>query len=129
QLSHALQRPLRACAWGRWKLAFATSSNIARREDLYHLNRMRLGQRTTIEDFAVLNHPIFSDTPCGLTIGDDSYVGRFVQLSPQAGSIKIGSNCTIHQFCVLLGEGGITIGDDVRIAASTVIASANHVFA
>lgn len=111
------------------KLAYDTMSNISGRANLYNVNRISLANNITVEDFSVINYPVFSDRPCTLSIGERSYIGSYAHLSPQKGFIKIGSNCTIHPYCVLLGEGGITIGDDVRIATSTVIVSANHIYA
>ncbi|MBN2117167.1 MAG: acyltransferase [Anaerolineales bacterium] len=40
----------------------------------------------------------------------------------------MGKKCTINPFVVIYGHGGVTIGDDVHIAAQTVIVSANHSF-
>jgi acetyltransferase-like isoleucine patch superfamily enzyme len=82
----------------------------------------------SIDDFATINYPIFSDRGQTLHIGERTFIGRFTQLSPQAGFIHIGSDCTVHPLCMLLGEGGIDIGNDVRIAASSVIVSSNHLY-
>jgi len=42
--------------------------------------------------------------------------------------IKIGSHCTINQYCFIHGKGGVEIGDYVRIAPYVGIFSFNHVF-
>lgn len=123
------KNPKRASRLKILKLAYGTMSNISGRANLYNTNRLSLANNIAIGDFSVINYPVFSDRPCTLSIGERSYIGGSVHLSPQKGFIKIGSNCTIHPYCVLLGEGGITIGDDVRIATSTIIVSANHVYA
>lgn len=128
QLIYAQQAERRISRLRKWILAFRRMARISRRAELYHPSRLTLGNRVWIDDYAVVNHPLFGDAACSVAIGDDSFIGRFVQLAPQKGFIRIGSNCTLHPFCVLLGEGGISIGNDVRIAASTVIASANHIF-
>jgi acetyltransferase-like isoleucine patch superfamily enzyme len=44
------------------------------------------------------------------------------------GDIDIGVNCSVNPYCVLYGLGGLKIGDNVRIAAHTVIVPANHTF-
>jgi acetyltransferase-like isoleucine patch superfamily enzyme len=111
------------------QLAFRTMSHISKKAYIYNANRMLIDNYITIEEDAVLNHPLFSSgNSCTLKIGENSYIGRFVQLSPQKGFITIGSNCTIHTLCILLGEGGIAIGNYVRIAPSTVIVASNHIF-
>ena len=42
------------------------------------------------------------------------------------GDISIGDNCSLNPFAIVYGHGGVRIGDDVRIAAHTVIIPANH---
>ena len=42
------------------------------------------------------------------------------------GNIRIGSNVSVNYYSILYGHGGLTIGDDVRIAAHVVIIPANH---
>lgn len=128
QVFYKINSPKKASRWKIWKLSFDTMSNISRRAHIYHFDRLKIGKHVAVEDYVLMNFPLTSKHHCTLMIGEKSYIGWFTQLSPQNGFIKIGSNCTIHSFCVLLGEGGITIGNDVRIASSTVVVSANHVF-
>lgn len=45
-----------------------------------------------------------------------------------SGQITIGENCSFNPYCVLYGDGGITIGNDVRIATHVVFSAQNHVF-
>ncbi len=62
-----------------------------------------------------------------VTIGENSNVGPFVMLEAQpGGSITIGSGCGINAFCVIYGGGGVTIGDNTRIACHVVIVANNH---
>ena len=44
------------------------------------------------------------------------------------GAILIGDNCSVNPNSVLYGAGGLTIGNGVRIAASSTIVPANHIF-
>ena len=46
----------------------------------------------------------------------------------QHGFVKIGKNCSVNPFCMLNGAGGITIGNDVRIAPNVMISALNHLF-
>jgi acetyltransferase-like isoleucine patch superfamily enzyme len=45
------------------------------------------------------------------------------------GTIEIGDFSTVNPFSILYGQGGLHIGNGVRIAAHTVIIPANHEFA
>ncbi len=41
-------------------------------------------------------------------------------------NLRVGVRCDINDYCVILAHGGVTIGDDVMIAAGTVITSSTH---
>lgn len=61
-------------------------------------------------------------------IGENSHVRAGAMLLPSGGKIMLGKHVTINHYSVLNGEGGITIGDNVLIAAFVSIFSANHKF-
>ncbi len=63
-----------------------------------------------------------------IEIGDNSKIKNNAYLGSRTGFIKIGKKCTVNTNCILLGYGGITIGDHVRIAANTSIIAFNHNF-
>ena len=44
------------------------------------------------------------------------------------GWIEIGKNCSLNPGYVIYGHGGLKIGENVRIAANTVIETSNHRF-
>jgi acetyltransferase-like isoleucine patch superfamily enzyme len=91
-----------------------------------NLANIELGDNVTIREFALLQ--------CGnrngrIRIGDHSYVGVFAQLiTAKTGTIDIGSNCSVQDFSMVLGNGGVKIGNDTRIAAHTLLLSADHSF-
>ena len=60
-----------------------------------------------------------------LAIGDDvSFHGNaYVNWTGPKGRISIGARSHIDQFCVLYGQGGITIGSRCAIASAVVIYS------
>jgi acetyltransferase-like isoleucine patch superfamily enzyme len=66
---------------------------------------------------------------CGggtITIGKNCEIHPFSMLLTYGGDIRIGDNCSVNPFSIIYGMGGTIIGDGVRIAAHTVIVSANH---
>src|SRR3546814_523963 len=63
-----------------------------------------------------------------IRIGERVSMRSGVILDAQSGSIEIGRNVSLNDHAVLLGHGGIRIGDDVRIAAHVVMASFEHGF-
>ena len=50
-------------------------------------------------------------------------------LNANEGFIKVGSNTHIDQFCVLYGQGGLTIGSDCAIAAGVTIYTQTNQYA
>lgn len=63
-----------------------------------------------------------------VSVGSKSSIRDYVLLDARDGSITIGDNCSVNDFCVFYGHGGLTIGNDVRIATHTVIVAADHRF-
>lgn len=63
-----------------------------------------------------------------LKISNNVYLSDYVNLLPLDGNIEIGANCFIGEFCMIHGQGGLHIGDDVMIGTHTVIIPANHIF-
>jgi carbonic anhydrase/acetyltransferase-like protein (isoleucine patch superfamily) len=61
-----------------------------------------------------------------LSLGAGTVVHRGAMLLPYDGFIRLGRRCRVNPYCVLYGHGGLFIGDNVRIAAHTVIIPANH---
>lgn len=63
-----------------------------------------------------------------IRIGERAEIHRHALFMTYGGEIRIGRNCSVNPFCVLYGHGGLTVGDNVRIAAHVVIVPANHNF-
>ncbi|MBI5450846.1 MAG: acyltransferase [Gammaproteobacteria bacterium] len=65
-----------------------------------------------------------------IVIGAHSMIDSFVKIKPAGGSgdLIIGENVTINSGVVLYTGNGITIGNDVAIAANCTFAPVNHEF-
>lgn len=63
-----------------------------------------------------------------IVIGDHSWIAPYAFLMTYGGNIEIGNHCSVQSFCMLCGNGGLKIGDGVRIAPGTAIIASNHVF-
>lgn len=63
-----------------------------------------------------------------VSINENSMVDAFVKFKAAGGDgdITIGKNCYINSGCVFYIGNGITIGDDVLIAANCTLAPVNH---
>ncbi len=63
-----------------------------------------------------------------VSIGDHSSIREYTLLDARDGSIEIGAHCSVNDYCVIYGHGGVTIGDDVRMATHIVVVAADHRF-
>lgn len=89
------------------------------------LSGARIGRGTRISAGSEL-----SVWPGGtLEIGEGCVIHKGAILSTYPGGrIRLGDDCTVNPYCVIYGHGGVEIGNSVRIAAHTVMVSANHAF-
>jgi acetyltransferase-like isoleucine patch superfamily enzyme len=87
--------------------------------------KIQLGNNVVIEK----NVTLFpEDKQSFIHIGANSYLSSNCIIKTFNGWIKIGNNCTVNEFSILLGHGGLEIGNDVRIAPQVKIVAMNHVF-
>ncbi|MFK0335023.1 acyltransferase [Rhizobium sp. NPDC090275] len=61
-----------------------------------------------------------------IEIGDRLFTECGVVLDAQSGKIEIGNNVSLNDYSIVLGHGGVRIGDNTRIAAHVVIVSFEH---
>lgn len=63
-----------------------------------------------------------------IKIGEDCTILRGVILAAYGGNIELGNDVSINPYSILYGQGGLRIGNDVRIAAHSMLVPAEHVF-
>ncbi|MEW6088951.1 MAG: acyltransferase [bacterium] len=61
-----------------------------------------------------------------IEIGNYTTIYPYALLKTNGGRIKIGRDCSVNDYAVLNGFGGIEIGDDVHIAPHVVIVASEH---
>ena len=91
---------------------------------LINKGRIKAGTALRLER----NITLQSDRGASIEIGDGCYLARGVMLCTYGGYIKLGDHVSINPYTIVYGQGGVTIGNDVRIAAHTIIIPANHYF-
>lgn len=62
----------------------------------------------------------------GIFIGRGTKIHPFGIIESVGGYIDIGEDCSIKEYCLLYGTGGIEIGNFVRIAPRVSIIAENH---
>lgn len=69
---------------------------------------------------------------CGggrIRIGKNCEIHPYSMILTYGGDIHIGDNCSLNPFAIIYGYGGVRIGNGVRIAAQTVIVASTHIVA
>jgi acetyltransferase-like isoleucine patch superfamily enzyme len=97
--------------------------------------RIRFADNVWLGRGVYLDHGVYLHAcPAGIRIGAESFVMKNAILHvynfrglPHAG-ITIGERSLIGEGCVLRGQGGITIGDDVYLAPLVQLLAVNHVY-
>lgn len=96
--------------------------------------RARIGSRLKLGNLSKINLAENSYLGDGVSligkveVGANCEIHDGVILRSFDGEITIGNNSSLNPYCVLYGNGGINIGNNVRIATHTVFSAQNHVF-
>jgi acetyltransferase-like isoleucine patch superfamily enzyme len=87
-----------------------------------------VGENTLLEEGCTLamHNPESKDE--FIKIGNDCEIRNGAQIRSWMGSISIGDECSINPNTILLGTGGIVIGNRVRIAGNSLIVASSHIF-
>ena len=92
---------------------------------------VKRGQKISLGDNVVVERGtmLWVDTDDSyITVGENSYLSSNCILNTFDGWIEIGSYSTVNSYAILYGQGGLTIGNDVRIAPQVMIMPTNHIF-
>ena len=123
QINNMLLRPRFA--------ALDSSAWVSSRAILYGTRGISLAANAKIFPYAVLNCTYWHDISARagrIDIGSGTVIQPFAFLHSHAGSIRLGRNCSVNPYAILYGEGGLTIGDYVRIAGHAMIIPGSHQF-
>jgi acetyltransferase-like isoleucine patch superfamily enzyme len=98
--------------------------------------RIRFASNVRLGRGVYLDHGSYLHAcPAGISIGAQSLVMKNAILHvynfrdlPHSG-ITIGARSLIGESCILRGQGGITIGDDVYLGTLVQLLAVNHIFA
>ena len=89
-------------------------------------SRIKLGNQVYLGRSVLLDAERFGGGH--IVIGNRSEIHDFSRISAYGGRVEIGEDCSVNAFCNLQGNGGIKIGNMVRIASHVVIIAGNHGF-
>ena len=114
-------------AWLRLRLGhFGDDATLEPGVRLQYPERIRLGDGVRIASQVTLRAN--TEQAAGIRIGDGCTVHESVLIAANRGEVTIGRRSWIGPFCLLYGNGGVSIGDNVLIAAHTSINTVSHHF-
>lgn len=88
-------------------------------------HKMRLSDNVVVERGVTLSA---GGEKSFIEIGTNSYLSSNCIIKTFEGWIKMGRNCTVNEFAILFGYGGLEIGNDVRIAPQVRIITMDHIY-
>jgi len=67
-----------------------------------------------------------TDNPTGIRIGNHTSLHESVLIAANQGYVEIGDRSWLAPFCLIYGNGGVSIGNDVLIAPRVSINTVSH---
>jgi len=98
---------------------------ISPRAIIRNANKLSLGDNTVVERSVQL---VIDAKNSFINLGTNAYLASYCRLRTFEGWITAGANLGVSNFSFLAGQGGLKIGDNVRIGPHVVIYASNHIF-
>jgi acetyltransferase-like isoleucine patch superfamily enzyme len=110
----------------RWLLAMHARLLLVGRSVVYGVRygraRIDVHPSSRVSRLSILR----TDGGGSIRIGRNCVVHDYAMILSYGGDIEIGDDCSVNPFSILYGHGGLRVGNDVRIAAHSVLIPANH---
>lgn len=104
--------------------ALGAGSEIEVGVSLQYPDRIRIGSGARIGRNATLRAN--TEQRPGITLGDRVWVQDSVIINANRGQVTLGARSWLGPFCLVYGNGGVSIGADVLVAAHTSINTVSH---
>ncbi|WP_295389461.1 DapH/DapD/GlmU-related protein [uncultured Thiodictyon sp.] len=111
--------------WYRARLgAMGRGCHIDPGVSLQYPGRIRLGDAVGIGRHATLRAN--TDANPGITLGNGVNVNDSVVINANRGFVTLGDRSWLGPFCLVYGNGGVTVGRNVLVAGHTSINTVSH---
>jgi acetyltransferase-like isoleucine patch superfamily enzyme len=104
--------------------ALGAGSEIDAGVSLQYPDRIRIGAGVRIGRNATLRAN--TERRPGITLGDGAWVQDSVIINANRGQVTLGARSWLGPFCLVYGNGGVSIGENVLVAAQTSINTVSH---
>ena len=107
------------------KLAYRGEGAEIEPSSTFHFaDNIRIGARARVSRNAILRAN--TQHKPGIEIGDETLVLESVLINCNEGHVKVGSHAWLGPFCLIYGNGGVDIGNNVLIATHSSINTVSH---
>jgi acetyltransferase-like isoleucine patch superfamily enzyme len=111
--------------WYAWRTeAFGDGAEVEPGARLECPEKIRIGDGARVARNAVLRAN--TDSRPGIVIGTQSSILENALVNASLGSVLVGNNAWIGPFCLIYGNGGVRIGNDVLVAGHTALNTVSH---
>ena len=124
QLPKNLTEAMRQFAWRRRLGGLGDRSDIRPGARFEFPRRIALGSECCIGHHAILRAN--TSNPLGVLLGDRTHIGEFTIIAANRGYFTLGDHSWIGPHSTIHGNGGVTIGNNVMIAARCAINTVSH---
>lgn len=104
--------------------AMGAGCEIDRGVSLQYPDRIRLGAGTRVGRNATLRAN--TEQRPGISVGRNVWIQDSVIVNANRGQVTIGDRSWLGPFCLVYGNGGVSIGANVLVAAHTTINTVSH---
>ena len=122
-----LRNHLNAISYG----GLAISSRVSSRAKVDGAKGVYIGENVCVWEHAIIRCSPWGDPSIlsgEIRVGNSTVICSHACLWTCGGKISIGENCSLNPYAILYGHGGLTIGNNVRIATHAIVIPSNHNF-
>ncbi|MEW6075716.1 MAG: acyltransferase [Candidatus Omnitrophota bacterium] len=91
--------------------------------EIRYPRRIRLAEGVVLERHSRL---CANGRNAAITIGAYTTISPYALLKSNDGKIMVGESCSVNDYAILYGYGGLAVGDNVHIASHAVLVASEH---
>ncbi len=123
--ARTVARDLRVAVLRRRLHHLGVASRLDRRARFENPGRISIGDGCQLEAGVILRAN--TDAEPGISIAGSVSIKEYSLVNANSGSVSIGTRSWVGPYCLIYGNGGVQIGEDVLIAAHSSINTVSHV--
>ena len=119
-----MTRSMRQLVWRQRLAGLGDQPDIQAHAHFEYARNILLGAHCCIGSHAILRANTHH-TP-GIRLGDRTHIGEYSLIAANRGRISIGDDSWVGSHCSILGNGDVSIGNNVMVASLCAINTVSH---